>query len=262
MNFFKEYENYLNQYEYNKIISKNNNYYIHNQLVENNRSLHNDVVYYNNNCIVNIKSRSNQLIVGILYLKGTKYGFNNRQIPYYKFTPISNKYPNFIVPCKNNYKNNIYCVIKFNKWETNNKHPIGQLEYQIGLIGDIKNEYQMLLYKHNIFPIKNKITYYNNLEIKTTPDYTVFSVDPNGCKDIDDALHITIHNEYIEIGIHIASVSEFLKDFNFNSFSSIYFPKSQINMINDEFSYNHCSLIHKQNRKALSLILKFKIIKL
>lgn len=40
----------------------------------------------------------------------------------------------------------------------------------------------------------------------------VCSVDPPGCKDIDDALHCKIlKNGNIQIGVHIADVSYFVK---------------------------------------------------
>jgi len=40
----------------------------------------------------------------------------------------------------------------------------------------------------------------------------VCSVDPIGCKDIDDALHcIVLPNGNYEVGVHIADVSHFVK---------------------------------------------------
>lgn len=262
MEYYKEYDNNIQSLSYSKLICKKKEYYIDNNLVKNNRGIHDDIVYHKNNEIINIKTRTSQFIVGILYLNNTKYGFNKRNIPYYKFSPISNKFPMFIVPCKNKTKHKIYCVIKFNKWNIDNKHPIGQIEKIIGEFNNINNEYQMLLYKHHILPNKNKIKYNTLEEITQKVDYHVFSIDPIGCKDIDDALHIKYYNDYIEIGIHISSVSEFINDINLNMFSTIYLPNSQINMLSDEYSYNYCSLIHKKNRKALSLILKFKNFKI
>jgi exoribonuclease R len=40
----------------------------------------------------------------------------------------------------------------------------------------------------------------------------VCSVDPPGCKDIDDALHVReLPNGNLEVGVHIADVTHFLK---------------------------------------------------
>ena len=49
-----------------------------------------------------------------------KYGLTKRNVPYYKFTSISHKFPNFIVPSKSREKKALYCVVKINKWETKN----------------------------------------------------------------------------------------------------------------------------------------------
>ena len=39
----------------------------------------------------------------------------------------------------------------------------------------------------------------------------ICSVDPPGCKDIDDALHIRqLENGNLELGVHIADVTHFL----------------------------------------------------
>ncbi len=40
----------------------------------------------------------------------------------------------------------------------------------------------------------------------------VCSVDPPGCKDIDDALHVrSLPGGDVEVGVHIADVTNFLK---------------------------------------------------
>ena len=40
----------------------------------------------------------------------------------------------------------------------------------------------------------------------------VCSVDPPGCKDIDDALHVrSLPGGNVEVGVHIADVTNFLK---------------------------------------------------
>ena len=128
-------------------------------MIENNRGIHGDTVIIDeNNKIVSIKTRSNKLIVGILHLNGnTKYGYTKKNVPYYKFSPISNKYPSFIVPSKDKSKSASYCVIKFNKWETKNKNPVEWLNISLGKIGCIENEINMLLYKSEIYPKKTKL---------------------------------------------------------------------------------------------------------
>ena len=130
MEYYKSHLN-LNQcndsdkYKTGLLECLDDNYNVNDILIENNRGIHGDTVIIDeNNKIVSIKTRSNKLIVGILHLNGnTKYGYTKKNVPYYKFTPISNKYPSFIVPSKDKSKSASYCVIKFNKWETKNKNP-------------------------------------------------------------------------------------------------------------------------------------------
>ena len=236
-------------------------YYVNNVIVENNRAIHGDTAIVDeNNNIVSIKHHNNSLIVGILHLNGnTKYGYTKKNVPYYKFSPISNKFPTFIVPSKDKSKSASYCVIRFNKWETKNKNPIGMVEYFIGKVGSIENEINMLLYKSNIYPKRNKITYNNldSLEEKII-DYNTFSIDPVGCKDIDDALHYEENNGYFTIGVHIANVARYIEDCKTNYYSSIYLENKQLNMLDDKHSFNNCSLGNGEKKRALSLILKFK----
>ena len=240
------------------LININNIYYVDEKEVFNNRGLHNDQVYINNNEVIGIKERSIFHLVGILYLNtNVKYGFTKKNVPYYKFSPISQKYPDFIVPCKHKKKEKLYCVISLNKWEVNNKYPVGKIEQTIGPIGLLPNEIDMLLYRTSIYPKKNKIIYHQLPIIDQKPEYYTFSIDPIGCKDIDDALHFKKISSGYEVGIHIANVARHLKFINTNIYSSIYLNDYQINMLSNQHSFDICSLGHQENKRALSLILNY-----
>jgi hypothetical protein len=83
MQFYKEYNNLENNLEntiIQKIIYEEGVYYYNNGSeyieIENNRAIHNDIVYISDNKVVGIKDRYQDLIVGILYLDSKiKYGF-------------------------------------------------------------------------------------------------------------------------------------------------------------------------------------------
>jgi exoribonuclease R len=259
MEFYPKYlEDLSSDFEIGHLINDNDIYYVNQKEVINNRGLHNDIVYLKNQEVIGIKERTTVHLVGILYLNtNVKYGFTKKNIPYYKFSPISQKYPDFIVPSKHKIKEKLYCVISFNKWEVTNKSPIGQIESMIGPIGLLSNEIYMLLYRTSIYPKKKKIEYLTLPSSNEKPEYNTFSIDPEGCKDIDDALHYKTTSTGYEIGIHIANVARYLKSINTNIFSSIYLEDSQINMISDQHSFNICSLGHHENKRALSLILKY-----
>ena len=241
--------------------------------VENNRGIHGDIVYINkiNMQVVSIRNRNPNTIIGFLHLDSSqKFGFTKKNVPYYKFTPLSNKYPSFIVPSKSKTKKLVYCIISFNKWGRNNKNPIGQIEEIIGEVGEINNEIKAALYYSNIMPVKNTIQYVPETEnekikidlMEKGNIYHTFSIDPEGCLDIDDAFHfkkLGHSNGYsqFEVGIHIANVARYLNDFDINLYSTIYLDGKQINMLNEHYTYNVCSLGSGKQKLALSLILKY-----
>lgn len=261
MEYYKPYTKDTLNFKYGILTKNNDEYFVNNDKVLNNRCINGDIVYLNkDNEIVKLKKRFNGYISGILHLNSNKkFGFTKKNVPYYKFTSLSNKFPNFIVPSKCREKKQMYCVIKINKWETNNKHPIGQIEYFIGEIGNIKNEIDALLFKNNIYPKKNKISY-KTIELENElVEYNTFSIDPEGCKDIDDAISFNkLENNTIEIGIHIANVARYIENYNCNFFSTIYLENDQINMLDSNYTYNICSLGCGDKKMALSLILNYK----
>ena len=266
---------------YSNIIFKNFNFYNDkNELIKNNRAIHNDLVFLkelHNDPenykfeVVGIKKRNLNKIVGVLILNtNQKYGFNKKRIPLVKFTPLSNKYPSFMVPCKVKEKKNKYCIITINKWEEVNRIPVGKIEEVLGDIADIDNETNALLYKNEVSPkLKNKTqkkhlylldSYLEKTESNCDYEYETFSIDPTGCLDIDDAFHIKVlDNGNYELGIHIANIAYWLNNTNLdlNFFSSIYLNNSkQINMLDDNFTYNK-SLGNGEIKKSISLIINY-----
>jgi exoribonuclease R len=80
----------------------------------------------------------------------------------------------------------------------------------------------------------------------------IFSIDPIGCKDIDDALSYDHIKK--KIGIHIADVNYTLANLNikYNKYSTIYAPHKTINMLPDELAYDNCSLLAGYVRPVIS----------
>ncbi len=69
MNYYPEF---ISNTIHETLIYKNNSNII------NNRAIYNDIVYIQDNKVINIKERNMSKIAGILYLnKNTKYGFNS-----------------------------------------------------------------------------------------------------------------------------------------------------------------------------------------
>ncbi|KAI5177770.1 exosome complex exonuclease DIS3/RRP44, partial [Pancytospora epiphaga] len=91
----------------------------------------------------------------------------------------------------------------------------------------------------------------------------VYSIDPKGCTDIDDALHAVQCDGYVEVGVHIADVSLFVKpdtplDLEAkNRSTTVYFPQKRFDMLPSFLSANLCSLVQGADRPAISCIWRF-----
>lgn len=89
----------------------------------------------------------------------------------------------------------------------------------------------------------------------------VCSVDPIGCKDIDDALHcIELPNGNYEVGVHIADVTHFVKA---NSeidreaarrCTTVYMVDRRTDMLPGLLTENLCSLVSGVDRCSFSVI--------
>jgi len=69
MQFHKEYDNGIDENIKEGILKYDNIYYVNNtEIINSNRAIINDVVYYKDNNIINIKERSFDNIIEILYI--------------------------------------------------------------------------------------------------------------------------------------------------------------------------------------------------
>jgi exosome complex exonuclease DIS3/RRP44 len=92
-------------------------------------------------------------------------------------------------------------------------------------------------------------------------ELTICSVDPPGCTDIDDALHSRdLPNGRIEVGVHIADVSHFIRPGNAMDMeaalraTTVYLVDKRIDMVPELLSSNLCSLRGGVERFAFSCI--------
>ena len=277
MQYYKEYSDINKEkLEFGTIIKKDDHYYVNEKEIINNRALINDIVYIDNYEVVGIKERCNKKIVGILDLESKIRFSNGKNKSLFLFKPTNKSYSNFYVPYNNSNSNNsnnsnnnkkIYIVIEFKEWNITNKFPIGNCVEVIGKIDILENIYEHLRYfydiKNNIMKVDNSKKN-NDIKLlesiqKITPDYDVFSIDPLGSKDIDDAFHFKkVEHKVYEIGIHIASPFKFFEYDLLNILdrvSTVYTPLRKYNMLPNNYADDIISLLENSNRYALSLIL-------
>lgn len=205
----------------------------------------------------------NTPIGGILEINTLKkYGVNKRNIQYFKFKPLDKSYPNFLVAssCKKKYKKNIYCTINFKEWKTTQLYPYGMIHEIYGEIDNKEALENILINKYNLenkykLNIQDEDNIYeydmilkyksiNNMLLYKRKKYFVqdiISIDPEGCKDIDDAFHCEETDDNYLIYIHISDVSEYIKpDSKFDNIA-----KKNYNTIYNNNSNNNIEMLPK-----------------
>ena len=152
------------------------------------------------------------------------YGKNKKNVTYYAFKHhcIKTQDSTMIIPYKKDSKEdqtNVYVLASINENQSHTNHVIMTIQTIIGKVGTPQAEALYLQYKHNLRTIKKKQSvppknYFEQIITEETArrkkkEHYVYTIDPEGSSDHDDALSIAIHEENTTttIGIHIADVS-------------------------------------------------------
>ena len=168
-------------------------------------------------------------------------------------------------------------IVQIDTWPRNSRYPQGHLMHRIGSVGDKDVENEVIMREHDILfdPFPRDVL----LELPTLPwcvsqeEYArrkdlrqipVCSVDPQGCTDIDDALHcVSIPDTHcVEVGVHIADVSHFIRPKSLldaeaaRRGTTVYLADKRIDMVPEVLSSNLCSLMEGEERLAFSVIWK------
>jgi len=161
-----------------------------------------------------IKRLSHKGLVGIIEISSkTRYGFTSRGTPVYLFLPWSESYPPFYVGSNHDRSEPILAVVDFEKWDGN--CPRGNCRFVIGPSGDLESEERALLLNACPNPWKKSVIppelAGRTWEPTCFVDGATFHVDPEGCRDIDDALtFVELESGLTEVYIHIADVGTLL----------------------------------------------------
>ncbi|XP_055617537.1 exosome complex exonuclease RRP44 [Toxorhynchites rutilus septentrionalis] len=165
-------------------------------------------------------------------------------------------------------------VVAIDYWPRHSKYPIGHFVRALGGIGEKDTENEVILVEHDVphgsFSAEiqsqlpklpwsvDAVEYKKRVDLR---DITICSVDPPGCTDIDDALHArTLENGNIEVGVHIADVTHFIKPGTALDkeaalrATTVYLVDKRIDMVPDVLSSNLCSLRGGEERLAFSCV--------
>ena len=217
--------------------------------------------------------RSVQLkkIPGILLLEGNKtYGRHKNRL-LYKCIPHNKHLPIFLVPYElkigfSKHFQNKYVLFSYDSWDT--KHPYGLLDETIGDVNLLTNTSRYLLHCNDLVysnkkiqkkigkidydtTLKNIVEKYN---IESLEHKHIFSIDPQGSKDLDDAMSIdkVSDTKYI-VRIYIANVLLWIDYLELweeltNQPSTIYLPHEKKSMLPNILGDQFCSLLEKQKK--------------
>ena len=179
----------------------------------------------------------------------------------------------FIINEQKTIKENQLVVVGFLNW--NNQYPEAKIIKIIGEQGLVDNEIHAILQEYNLpYEFSNDLIkeaeslkkLQNKEETKKRKDLrdiNTITIDPDDAKDFDDAISVEIKQNKIEIGIHIADVSHFLKKDSildkeaYKRGTSVYLVDRVVPMLPESLSNNLCSLRPKEDKYTFSALFTF-----
>ncbi len=170
-------------------------------------------------------------------------------------------------------------LVRLRDWTDPKKSPEGEIIEIIGPAGDNETEIRAIVLDKGLamelpeeiekeaHEIKKNAPAFLLTEIPKRRDFrniTTFTIDPADAKDFDDALSVeTLPSGEIEIGIHIADVSAYVRP-NMaldkearNRATSIYLVDRVIPMFPEVLSNDLCSLNEKEDKLTFSAVFTF-----
>ncbi|KAF7730383.1 DIS3 mitotic control [Apophysomyces ossiformis] len=173
-------------------------------------------------------------------------------------------------------------VVRIDHWPVSSQYPNGHFVRSLGPIHQLDTEISAILVEHGISVSQASQGFsaaslkempIDTLECPWRPDkselarrkdlrsLTVFSIDPPNCQDIDDALSVReLKNGNIELGVHIADVSYFVKENSLTDLearargTTVYLADRRFDMLPSVLSERVCSLRENVDRYAVSVI--------
>ena len=187
--------------------------------------------------------------------------------------PDSNKIPvDFYIKGGLVAKDGQKVIVELTKWE-DEKSPQGKINKILGDSGDNNTEMNSIMYEYNLpvdFPqdvlneselVPEVITEKEISKRRDLRDTITLTIDPVDARDFDDALSIKVINENnIEVGVHIADVSHYVKigtkldEEAYKRATSVYLVDRCVAMLPERLSNGICSLKPHEDRLAFSVI--------
>ncbi|KAJ3154528.1 exosome catalytic subunit dis3 [Geranomyces michiganensis] len=167
-------------------------------------------------------------------------------------------------------------IVAIDGWARNSMYPSGHFVRTLGEVADAATETEVVLLEHDVpyAPFSSNVLSFLPAEGEdwiVQPEHLagrmdfrhldVCSIDPPGCTDIDDALHCRqLPNGNLEVGVHIADVSHFVKPENAMDMearrrgTTVYLVNKRIDMLPSLLGTNLCSLRSNVDRLSFSCV--------
>ena len=229
--------------------------------------------------VVGVIRRAWRPYCGTLDLKNHKGGLKDGVSTNLLFVPVEKTIPRIRVRTRQAATlANKRIVVAIDTWERTSRCPQGHYVRVVGNVGDKATETELLLLENQIptrpfskaamdeLPSEGAAWRPSASEIARRVDYRttcprICSIDPPGCTDIDDALHCrTLPNGNIEIGVHIADVTYFLKSGSvldgeaLERGTTVYLVDRRIEMLPALLTSDLCSLRSDVDRLAFTTV--------
>lgn len=218
--------------------------------------------------ILNILDRQQTQFIGKLEVLDDFAFFisDNQKLPFDIFIPLSELM---------GAKNNDHVRVEITRSDKKKKNPEGKVvailedytENDLAMEEILLNEGFPLYFSEETLQQASSLSVNVEQELKKgrldCRSYPTYTIDPKDAKDFDDALSLRhLKNGKIEIGIHIADVSHFVKPGSsideeaYERACSVYLPDRVLPMLPESISNELCSLRPHEDKLAFSVILQ------
>lgn len=187
-------------------------------------------------------------------------------------------YTDFYIPHANLFgaKVNDKVIVEITDWADPRRSPIGKVLNILGKRGESKAEIASMSEERGFMTgfsegveeeaieiHKRGITEKDTEGRRDFRKITTFTIDPIDAKDFDDAISVEfLENDLVEVGVHIADVSHYLKpgmkmnDEAEKRTTSVYLVDRVVPMLPEVLSNDLCSLVQGQDRLTMSAVFK------
>ena len=193
------------------------------------------------------------------------------------FVPDSNKMPvDIFIPISkiNGALDGQKVVARLTEWKSDSKNPNGEIIQVLGFAGDKDVEIHSILHEYDLpynfdidviseaEAIPKEIRESEIMSRRDMRNVITFTIDPTDAKDFDDALSVQWIDGLIEVGVHIADVSHYLRpdtDLDKEAYrrgTSVYLVDRVVPMLPEILSNELCSLRPREDKLCFSAIFK------